>query len=291
MADSISNGGYSTVELPSDIPGIGYTLRHKIAVELLIEYHCKRVIGKADGLGNIFTKDDYIIMHNRGICHDMDKICCGLSYPQLTVDYFHRLFNGHHIDGLIEQKSKYDWIEMVMDWESAAYTKPDKCKNAYGVATSFNRDIYHYVEPYLQLFGFNSKDIKLIPSIKDKIPNKVYEKDMIDAILKYIHTTHIHVLNYVSRLDDVGFMRTFKQPTPFRHKQTQRPNGNYFSRPNNYVMSHKFSNDREMIRGQLEAQIFDMDKICKIPASMCQKINNKLKQAYLVMIKTSGGTR
>ena len=278
--DNKNSSAYTTVELPSDIPGIGYTLRHRMAVELLIQYHCKKVIGKVDGLGNTFTKEDYIIMYNRGICHDMDKICCGLCYPQLTVDYFHRLFNGHHIDGLIEQKSKYDWIEMIMDWESAAYTKPDKGKNAY-----------HYVEPYLVLFNFNKEEVKLIESIKDKIPNKVYESDMIEAIIKYIHTTHIPVLNYVSRLDDIGFMRTFNKPTPFRHKQTQNTKGVYFQRPNGYVASHKFSMDREMIRGSLEAQIFDMDKICRIPASMCKEINNKLKSMYEIMIKTSGGTR
>lgn len=289
--DNKNSSAYTTVELPSDIPGIGYTLRHRMAVELLIQYHCKRVIGKVDGLGNTFTKEDYIIMYNRGICHDMDKICCGLCYPQLTVDYFHRLFNGHHIDGLIEQKSKYDWIEMIMDWESAAYTKPDKGKNAYGVATSFNKDIYHYVEPYLVLFNFNKEEVKLIESIKDRIPNKVYESDMIEAIIKYIHTTHIPVLNYVSRLDDIGFMRTFNKPTPFRHKQTQNPKGVYFQRPNGYVASHKFSMDREMIRGSLQAQIFDMDKICRIPTSMCKEINNKLKSMYEIMIKTSGGTR
>lgn len=282
---------YSTIELPSDVPGIGYTLRHRIAVDLLIDYHCKRVIGKTDELGVIFTKEDYKIMHNRGICHDMDKICCGLSYPQLTVDYFHRMFNGHHIDGLIEQKSKYDWIEMVMDWESAAYTKPDKGKNAYGVATSFNKDIFHYVAPYLKLFEFDSEQVKLIEQIKDQIPSKVYEKDMIEAILRYIHTTHIPVLSYVSRLDDAGFMRTFNRPTPFRHKQTQRINGNYFNRPNKYVMGHKFSNDREMVKGMLEAQIFDMDMICKIPATACKEINAKLKGMYTKMLQTPGGTR
>lgn len=286
-----NQAGYSTIELPSDVPGIGYTLRHRIAVELLIDYHCKRVIGKADGYGNIFTKEDYITMHNRGICHDMDKVCNGLSYPQLTVDYFHRLFNGHHIDGVLTEKSKYDWIEMIMDWESAAYTKPDKGKNAYGVVTSFNKDLFNYVVPYLKLFDFYSDQVKLIESVKNKIPNKVYECDLIDAILKYIHTTHIHVLSYVSRLDDIGYMRTFNKATPFRHKQTQKPNGVYFNRPNNYVASHKFSNDREMIHGTLEAQIFDMDKICRIPATRCNDINRILKNDYGQMLKTPGGTR
>lgn len=45
-------------------------------------------------------------MVNRGKCHDMDKLLCSLSYPQLTADYFHRMFNGHHEESMIELQDK-----------------------------------------------------------------------------------------------------------------------------------------------------------------------------------------
>lgn len=286
------NKGYTSVELPATTPGIGYSLKHRNAVSMLIDYYCKRAVGKRDGNGVEFTKEDYEIMHNRGLCHDMDKILAGLSYPQITADYYHRMFNGHHIEGFIEEKCKYDWIEMIFDWESAAYTKPDKGKSAYEVATSFNADLYPMVEPYLKLFGFMGEQ-HIVKEIKDKVSGPVYESDLVDAFVNYIHTTHLHLLEYVARIDDVGYMRIFNKPTPFRHKSTQKPGGTYHQRPNAYVQQegHGFALKHEMIKGVIDAQIYDMDKICKIKVKDIPQLNAQGKQVYDELKKHHGGTR
>lgn len=270
---------YSSVEIKSDVPGIGYTIKHKRVVSSLIEYYCKRAIGKVDGNGEVFTKEDYDVMHNRAKCHDMDKIICGLCYPQLTVNYMHRLFNSHHIESVITWKSKYDCIEMIFDWESAPYTKPYG-KNAVGVLNSFNKDLAPFVSPYLQLFGFESEAIELLPPIVEVAEKPVYEPEMIELICEFMHTTRIHQMQYMARIPDEPYKSTYHKPAPFRHKGTQRKNGTYFERPNNYVREHKRLHSSEYIRGTIKAQIYDMDALCKVKADEVEGIEAECKRAY-----------
>lgn len=274
----MNNKGYISVELPSSVPGIGYTLKHRNAVEELIKYYCKKAIGKQDGNGEVFTKQDYVIMCNRAKCHDMDKLVCSLAYPQLTADYFHRMFNGHHEESMIEpnQKSKYDWMEMIFDMESAKYTKVDKQGGgAYAFASQYKTHIMNYLMPYFILFDLAKPDTGIIESIKSSVNQKYYEVDLVNSIVEYMHTTHIHLLDGVSRLDDSGYMSKFNSPTPYRHPSTQRPNGTIHSRPNSMCQMSSSIMSRELVHGNFEAQLFDMDSICMIPASSVKAINQK----------------
>jgi hypothetical protein len=278
--------GYISIELPSSVPGIGYTLKHRNAVEELIKYYCKKVIGKVDGNGISFTQQDYVIMCNRAKCHDMDKLVTSLAYPQITADYLHRLFNGHHEESMIEptQKSKYDWMEMIFDMESAKYTKPDKQSGgAYAYASQYKTYIMQYLMPYFILFDLNKPDTGIIDTIKVSVNRKYYESDLVDAIINYIHTTHIHLLDGVSRIDDEGFMKKFGQPAPYRHASTQHPNGTYHRRPAPVCNASPNLMRLELMNGTFNAQIFDMDKICQIPASNVKNVNNSALNALKQM--------
>lgn len=87
-----------------------YTLMHKKAF-LIIE---KRALGK-----NTL----------RGYLHDVDKL---ILYPILGKDKthkFHRKHSKHHFDNV---RTIQDKIQMLIDWESARYTKPDKPLSAFG---------------------------------------------------------------------------------------------------------------------------------------------------------------
>lgn len=280
----MANSAYSSVELPTNVPGVGYTLKHRNAVEVLIKYYCKRAVGKKDGNGVVFSQEDYKIMLNRGKCHDMDKLCTSLCYPQLTADYLHRMFNGHHAESFVSScLSKYDWIEMIFDCESARYTKPDKGKCAYEVFTTFNSHLYNAVLPYLTLFGFTKIDNRCVPEIKAQISKKVYETDLLDAITNYIHITHIHLLDGVSRLDDKNYMECFGQPTPFRHPATQRPNCLIHQRPTEYTSHSRSLTAREFVHGTFEAQVFDYDKLCSLQVADLKSINNSCLARYSEM--------
>ena len=268
---------YSSVEIRCDVPGIGYTIKHKRVVRALIDHYCKQVIGKVDGNGEVFTKEDFEVMHNRAICHDMDKILCGLCYPQLTVNYMHRLFNPHHIESVITWKSKYDCIEMIFDWESAPYLK-SYGYNAVGVLKEFNQDLSSFITPYLQLFGFTSDEVVLLPEIVEVTKPPVYETEIIGLICEYMHTTRLHQLQSMSRIPDERYKMLKHKPVPFRHTGTQRKNGTYFERPNNYVREHKRLHSSEYIHGTIKAQIFDMDAICKLKASEVPTVEAECKR-------------
>lgn len=263
------------VEIPANTPGVGYSLKHRKAVKMLLDYYCKQAVGKRDGNGELFTPEDYRIMHNRGICHDMDKVLCGLSYPQLTADYIHRMMNGHHIEGFIEpqNKSKYDWIEMLIDWESSGYTKPDKTMNAYMFLHTRCEELRGYIEPYLMLLDINNATHSKIEYIVKEAQKPVYETDLVDAMTEYIHTTHIHMMDWVSRIDDRGYKEVFKQPVPCRHKATEKESGTVYNRPNAYTRAHPHSLNLEMVNGTVEAQIFDMDRVCQLKADEVKSLN------------------
>lgn len=279
------NSAYTSVRLPDTVPGIGYTLKHRNCVEQLINYFCKKAVGKSDGNGVVFTSQDYKVMRNRGKCHDMDKIVTMLAYPQLTADYFHRMFQGHHEESMIEppQKNKYDWIEMIFDMESAKYTKPDKQGGgAFAFASKYKQPIMPYLMPYFVIFGLNKTDTGIIEEIKESVNRPYYETDLVESILGYIHTTHIHLLDGVSRIDDEGYMAKFNSPVPYRHKSTQHPGGTLHQRPNQYSKLSKSVTKREMVHGTFEAELFDYDQLCLIPASELKNVNqqalNRVKQ-------------
>jgi hypothetical protein len=267
---------YKSIELPDTVPGIGYTLKHRNCVEKLIRYYCEKAVGKKDGKGEVFTKTDCEIMINRGKCHDMDKLLCSLSYPQLTADYFHRMLNGHHAESVIEpqNKSKYDWIEMLMDMESAHYTKADKQSgNAHTFVSTYQQYLLPYLEPYFELFSL--KEIQTIQSIKQEVCKKYYETDLVNAIIDYMHTTRLHLLDGLSRIDDEGFMSLYNRPVPYRHKSTQKPQGTTHQRPNAVAQNSRSVMSREFVKGSLEAQIFDFDSICRLTAENVKDLNKK----------------
>lgn len=272
----MAESAYTSVELPSSVPGIGYTLKHRNAVEKLLEYYCKKCVGKVDGNGEKFTQQDYKIMMNRAKCHDMDKVLLSLNYPQLTADYLHRIFQGHHEESMIEptQKSKYDWIEMILDMESGKYTKPDKQGGgAFAFASQFKQPIMNYLMPYFMLLGLNKLDTGIVKEIRDEVNKKYYEKDLVDAIIAYIHTTRIHLLDGLARIDDKGYMEMYGKPVPYRHPITQRPDGIYHERPNSMVESSERLQRLEMIHGEYEAQLFDMDRISLMTAEQVKSVN------------------
>ena len=84
---------------------IKYTLRHKIAF-LRVE---KQLLGRNS---------------LRGILHDLDKVFLYLFLEKEHVNKIHKK-RRHH-----SPRTEKDLLEMMVDWECARYTKPDKPLNA-----------------------------------------------------------------------------------------------------------------------------------------------------------------
>ncbi|MEG1141054.1 MAG: hypothetical protein RSE41_01110 [Clostridia bacterium] len=55
--------------------------------------------------------------------HDMDKIILYLIYDKKQTSKIHRKYSSHHIT---LNKTKINYLDAVIDWECARFTKPDK---------------------------------------------------------------------------------------------------------------------------------------------------------------------
>lgn len=90
----------------------------------------------------------------RGYLHDLDKV---FLYPILGVKLTHKLhrrFSAHHAHNA---KTNKDFREMVIDWECARLTKPDKPLNAYDTLYRYYPQLEPYVLPILKELGIASR--------------------------------------------------------------------------------------------------------------------------------------
>ena len=96
-----------------------------------------------------------VLGHNtwRSVVHDLDKIILYNFLEHGKVKNFHRKHARHHVENNIN-KRKSDYLEMIIDWECARYTKPDKPLNAYDTLYKFYPQLENEILPLL-------KDLKL----------------------------------------------------------------------------------------------------------------------------------
>lgn len=114
-----------------NIKRIKYTLRHKKAF-LKIE---KQLLGK-----NTW----------RGVLHDVDKLILYCLLPNKFARKIHRKFSRHHE---LRARTEADFTQMIIDWESARFTKSDKPLNAYDTLYTFYPELEEKVLPIIKKFG------------------------------------------------------------------------------------------------------------------------------------------
>lgn len=83
--------------------------------------------------------------------HDLDKLFTYLFYDKSVASKLHRDQNAHHANEV--EKTDLDYKEMVLDWESARYTKPDKPLNAYDTLYAYYPEMEDVILPILQEMG------------------------------------------------------------------------------------------------------------------------------------------
>ena len=128
---------------------IEYTYKHRKIVMLLAKKYFK-------DNKELLEKIEY---------HDLDKLFMYLFYSKSDVSRIHRTLVAHHDNEM--EKNNLDYIEMVLDWESARYTKPDKPLNAYDTLYSYYPNMVEEILPILQEMGIDK-------------PNLPMEKDVVE---------------------------------------------------------------------------------------------------------------
>ncbi len=108
-----------------------------------------------------FLRTEYEVLGRntlRGYTHDMDKllwlypIALIFGQDKKWVQKKHRKNCKHHTENT-GIKTRNDYIEMIIDWECARYTKPDKPMNAFQTMQKFYSDLETQLLPLLQEFG------------------------------------------------------------------------------------------------------------------------------------------
>lgn len=95
-----------------------------------------------------------LLGHNtwRSLVHDIDKVILYNFWEHKKVKEFHRKTARHHVENDI-RKNKGDYIEMVIDWECARFSKPDKPLNAYDTLYNLYPNLEEIILPILKEFN------------------------------------------------------------------------------------------------------------------------------------------
>ena len=91
--------------------------------------------------------------------HDLDKLYLYLFYNKKDVSKMHRNLTKHHENEI--EKNTLDYIEMVLDWESARYTKPDKPLNAYDTLYKYYPEMEKEILPILQQIKLDKTNLPM----------------------------------------------------------------------------------------------------------------------------------
>ena len=137
-------------------------------------------------LANKYIKRDKEKILKQIQYHDMDKLFMYLFYDKKDVSAMHRKLSSHHENEI--EKNYIDYIEMILDWESARYTKPDKPLNAYDTLYKYYTNMEHEILPILKEFEIDKpnlpmeKDVLEYANSLKNISMEDIEKELIDYI-------------------------------------------------------------------------------------------------------------
>lgn len=115
-------------EIKNRVKYIRYTLRHRVAFRVVERELCGKV-------------------SLRGYMHDLDKVVLYVIFGKKLASKIHRRYARHHERSA---KTYEDYLEMVIDWECARYTKPDKPLNAYDTLYKYYPHLEEKIIPILE---------------------------------------------------------------------------------------------------------------------------------------------
>jgi len=118
--------------------------------------------------------------------HDLDKLFMYLFYDKKNVSKLHRTLSNHHDNDL--EKNYFDYVEMVLDWESARYTKPDKPLNAYDTLYNYYPEMVDIILPILKEIGIAKSNTKMDEDIIEHVNklNSITCDDIEQEMINYI---------------------------------------------------------------------------------------------------------
>lgn len=86
----------------------------------------------------------YKVWQPHHLLHDLDKVFLYMFYNKHATSKIHRKNNAHHLTN-----KKPNYLDAVIDWECARFTKPDKPLNARETLYKFYPEHEKYILPIL----------------------------------------------------------------------------------------------------------------------------------------------
>lgn len=139
---------------------IAYSFRHRAAFKAVLE-----------SLKEWLSPWEYEKLRGRALTHDTDKMWLYTQMPKDKAAKIHRMINKHHVHSIEQDKSTIDYLEMIIDWESARYTKPDKTLNAYDTLYGIYPEMEDEIKPLLVRLRLNVSEGEKDPDIMKEISN------------------------------------------------------------------------------------------------------------------------
>ena len=136
----------------------------------------------------IIDEKDKVEMLERAKNHDLDKVLYYQFLPKKEASNLHRRICSHHMENDIK-KTYYDYLEAIIDYECAGYTKPDKPLNAFDTINKYNPTNKEKLLSILHDMGLDysytvTTDLVGIEYMK-KYEN-VSEEDILKEVFSYI---------------------------------------------------------------------------------------------------------
>lgn len=91
----------------------------------------------------------------RGYFHDLDKLFLYPIFGKKLTSKIHRRNSFHHINNVEVYE---DYVQMVIDWECARYTKPDKPLSAYEFLIAKYPERKDEILPIIKKLGLAPKE-------------------------------------------------------------------------------------------------------------------------------------
>ena len=123
-----------------------YTYKHRKIVMFLADYY--------------FDNQELI---ERVKKHDMDKMFLMLFFEKKQIKELHVSTSSHHDNDV--PKTDLDYMEMILDWESARYTKDDKPLNAYDTLYKYYSHLEDKILPILKSIGLDYSTFDKEPAV------------------------------------------------------------------------------------------------------------------------------
>lgn len=169
-----------------------YTYRHRRAFEYCVHKYIREPALREE-------------MLRRADIHDMDKMVMYLFMDQKAAQEMHVKTQPHHLENDLPRTYE-DYVETVIDYECAPYTKPDKPLNAYDFTNllmdwkALDEDTGSKLISIMEKIGIansatyieDEEGQKYINSLEDVTEEMIYEE-----ILTYINNHPDNALNMI----------------------------------------------------------------------------------------------